>query len=148
MTKENLIDLLKQDLINEYEHMLFYLNASCQIRGLGRVELGEWLGEEARDEMNHVEQFIKLIVELSGDFVESPSWLGLPKEHETYTKPSEILKHVLAMEENVVERYTQRMDDAMALGGVDGRYVEIFLEDQILDSKSTAAHVRLILAGM
>jgi len=151
ITKEVLVDLLIEDVLKEYQHMLFYLNASCYIQGLARVELGEWLSEEARDEMKHVEEFTKLIIELGGGAKLNDKIFPLEGFRVNYSAiihPKAILQHVLDMEQEVVRRYTERMDQAVELGGVDGRYVEIFLEDQILDSKSTAAHVRQILWGM
>ena len=149
MTESELIELLKEDLINEYHHMHFYLNASCHITGLFRQEIGEFLAEEARDEMKHVEEFTKLIIEISGDTTYvSGNILPEFKPVPILRTVREILAYVLKMEEEVVERYVTRMDQAVELGGVDGRYVEIFLEDQILDSKSTAAHVRQLLAQL
>ena len=148
MTKKELVELLKEDLVNEDHHMHFYLNASCHIKGLARQEIGEFLAEEARDEMKHVEEFTKLIIELGG-YISTGSGQNLPafKHVPVLRTVNDILSYVLKMEEEVVERYVTRMDQAVELGGVDGRYVEIFLEDQILDSKSTAAHVRQLLAG-
>lgn len=152
ITKEDLVTLLVRDVLNEYQHMLFYLNAGSFIQGLARVELGEWLAEEARDEMKHVEEFTKVIIELGGgDELQQAlkNDLHLPLGSKDVLKtPRMVLEYVLAMEEEVVTNYTLRMDQAVELGGVDGRFVEIFLEEQILDSKSTAAHVRQILAGM
>lgn len=149
MTKIELVDLLIEDVLNEYKHMLFYLNASCFIQGLARVELGEWLAEEARDEMKHVEEFTKLIIELGGSekLQESFSRINLSTDIKELQDPEKILTYVLDMEEEVVKRYTQRMDDAVNVSKSDpvaGRWVEIFLEEQILDSKGTAAHVRQI----
>lgn len=144
MNKLELVNLLKEDLKNEYGHMLFYLNASICIQGPFREELGEFLRKEADDEMNHVEQFGKLILDLDGipDFDK----LDYPKTNLTNVK--DIIQYAFNMETEVVERYVQRMDDAISVGGVDGRYVEIFLEDQILDSRTTAAHLKQILKNL
>lgn len=144
MTKEDLISLLKEDLTNEYNHMLFYLAAGVNVQGPHREELGEFFAKEARDEMNHIEQFSKVIIDLGG--VPEFSMLSYPDQSEL-EKPEVILQHVFDMETKVVERYVQRMEDAMTLGGVDGRYIEIFLEEQILDSRQTAAHVKEMLKG-
>lgn len=148
MTKEDLISLLVEDTLNEYQHMLFYLNSACHIKGFAREEIGEFLANEARDEMNHVEEFTKLLIEIGGSNVVKSALMQINTKIDfldDLEDPKRILKYVLSMEEKVVERYTQRMEDAMSVGGVDGRFVEIFLEDQILDSKKTAAHVRMLL---
>jgi ferritin-like protein len=150
ITKDTFIDLLIEDTMNEYKHMLFYLNAGCHIQGLAREEIGEFLAKEARDEMNHVEAFTKVVIELGGGdkIIERLNQVSISATYQQLRDVKSILQRVLAMEEEVVERYTKRSEDAASLGGVDGRYVEIFLEDQILDSKSTAAHVRQMLVGL
>lgn len=150
MTKKELVNLLIEDTMNEYKHMLFYLNAGCHIQGLAREEIGEFLSKEARDEMNHVEAFTKVIIELGGgdQIIERLNEVSISATKEELRDVKSILQRVLAMEEEVVERYTQRTEDAASLGGSDGRFVEIFLEDQILDSKTTAAHVRQMLVGL
>ena len=150
MTKEKLVNLLIEDTMNEYKHMLFYLNSGCHIQGLAREEIGEFLSKEARDEMNHVEAFTKVIIELGGGdkIIERLNEVSISATKKELRDVKSILQRVLAMEEEVVERYTQRTEDAAMLGGSDGRFVEIFLEDQILDSKTTAAHVRQMLAGL
>jgi len=145
MTKPELVELLKEDLRNEYKHMVFYLNAGVRIIGLHREEIGEYMLKEARDEMNHVEQFSRLIIDLGG--VPDFGTIDYPKEGLMDCNPKAILRYAFEMETEVVERYVGRINDAVELGGVDGKYVEIFLEDQIMDSRSTAAHYYEMLKG-
>lgn len=148
MNQSQLVTLLKQDLQKEYQHMLFYLNASCYIQGPFREELGEFFEKEALDEMNHVKAFTKLIIELddNDDFLKE--YLNLNVDVWIYSDVKNILSHILKMEEEVVERYVQRIKDAETLETVNGKFVELFLEDQILDSKNTVMHVRQMLEKM
>lgn len=143
MTLEKFIDLLNEDLEREYSHWHFYINAAARVVGLHREELSEFFLNEAKGEMVHIGQFQHMIIGLDGaptvkvaDFVSD------------LTCPKALLVAALAIEDEVVEKYVQRMDDAVELqknGGVDkvhGRYVEIFLEDQILDSRTDADNIR------
>ena len=47
MNLETLIENLKEDLKNERKHMLFYLTNASTITGLNRIEIKEFLLEEA-----------------------------------------------------------------------------------------------------
>ena len=61
--------------------------------------------------------------------------------------PVAILRHALHMEEEVVRNYAERMDQASSLGGPDGKWVEAFLENQIIDSRTDADSIRRMLLG-
>lgn len=136
MTKQELVQKLNDDLSNEYKHMHFYLHSSFMIQGLHREELAEYLKEHAQSEFNHVQEFAKLIVGLGG--VPTKTVATYP----TLTDPQEIFEYALKMEDEVVANYVARMAEAQDLGGVDGTYVEIFLEDQVLDSRQDADNLR------
>lgn len=139
MTKNELVAKLNSDLKNELKHMHFYLHSAAVIRGLHREELREYLEEHALSEFEHVKEFTKVIVGLG----------GVPTKevnvYPTLTDPIEIIKYAVDMEDEVVSNYVERMEDAKKLGGVDGSYVEIFLEDQILDSRQDADNLRLMI---
>lgn len=142
MTKQELISLLNNDIRNEYAHMHFYLHSALLVQGLHREELREFFLEEAASEMKHVQEFGDLIVGLDAKPECMPN--AFPTN---LTHPRDILAHALKMEEEVVANYVQRMDDAVALGGVDGRWVEIFLEAQIDDSRKGADNLRQMIKG-
>jgi len=142
MNKEQLINLLNDDLSNEYKHMHFYLHSSFMIQGLHREELSEFLAESAADEFKHVQEFAKLIVGLDG----IPTTVINP--FPSLTDPKEILQYAFKMETEVTENYVNRMGHAAELGGVSGRYVEIFLEDQLIDSRTDADHIKEMLKGV
>jgi len=140
---------LNQDLANEYKHWNFYIQAMTNVQGLHREEIGEFLKKEAAGEMLHIEEFKRVIIGLGG----KPTTNAAPFAHDIVT-PKEILEYALVMEDEVVWNYVHRIDDAVMLqenGGIDkvhGKYVELFLEDQILDSRNDADHIREMLKGM
>jgi ferritin-like protein len=152
MTIENLVDLLLGDLANEYSHMHFYMQAATSIRGLHRQEIGEFFSEQAASEMKHVEEFRRLIqgiITRRNLDRKVPSAVAQFKEG--LTCPVDLLKAALEMEDQVVANYVLRhaqaedLADAGAMDAVDGTYVALFLEDQILDSRGDADNIREIL---
>ena len=141
-----LIDLLNEDLSREYSHMHFYLHASIVCRGIHREEYAEMFQREASSEMQHVSQFGKLILGLGG----TPG-TAVAGFSTGITDPTRLVEEAMRMEKEVVANYVDRMDQAVRLqenGGEDrlhGRYVEIFLEDQILHSRADVDNYREIL---
>jgi len=136
MTKEEMIQKLNGDLSNEYMHMNFYLHHAATVQGLHRSEIGEYLLEHAQSEMKHVHEFSKVIIGMGGKL----NYFFRTIKY--FVDPQEILEYALSMEDEVVANYVERMADARELGGVDGSYIEIFLEDQILDSRGDADNLR------
>jgi bacterioferritin (cytochrome b1) len=149
MTLQEMVRSLNNDLGREYMHWHFYMNAAMRIAGLHREEIQEFLLDEAKGEMAHIEQFGRLIVGLGG----TPNVAVAPFRSDL-VGPKRILEEALRIEDEVVANYVERMDQAVELqnnGGVDkvhGRYIEIFLEDQILDSRKDADHIREMIKGV
>lgn len=146
-----MIYCLNSDLVREYSHWNFYIHAAAVVKGPHREELAEFFREQAASEMKHIEQFKRLILGLGGTpttdvgitiFITQPN----------LSNPNDLLKAALEMEEEVVENYVKRIDDAdllQANGGkdkVDGKYIELFLEDQIMDSRTDADHIREMIS--
>ncbi len=149
MNLSQLISLLNEDLSREYMHWHFYMNAAIRVQTLHRAEIQELMLKEAAGEMKHIEEFGKLIVGLGGTPI-----VNVASFESNVTDPKRILEEALKIEEEVVANYVQRMDDAEkleSLGGIDkvhGRYVHIFLEDQILDSRQAVDHYKQLIAGL
>jgi len=150
MTLGTLIEHLNHDIAREYAHWHFYMNASIRVTGLHREEFSEFFLKEAQGEMTHIVEFGKLIVGLGGTPVASPDVFATAMD-----SPKDLLAETLRMEEQVVQHFVDRQDEAEALeknGGtndlVNGRRVNVFLDDQILDSRATVDHVREMLKGM
>ena len=141
MTLEKMIQLLNEDLSNEYAHWNFYLQSATNVRGLHREEVHEFLLKEAQGEMEHIESFKRLIIGLGGE----PRCQSAPFEEKKYD-PRSIFEEALRMEDGVVARYVERLEDAQQLYAagdrVNGKYIELFMEDQIMDSRGDADHIR------
>jgi bacterioferritin (cytochrome b1) len=139
MTKEELVDLLNQDLKNEWKHHCFYLHNASNITGIHAKEYKEFLLNQSKSELDHVSEFSDLIVGLGS----SPT--KVVNDYPSLTDTKEILEYALKMEEEVVENYTKRIEQAEQLGGVDGRWIIIFLEGQIEDSRKDLDELKQIL---
>lgn len=141
MNKDEMIELLLDDMSREMSHMFFYLKNSATLTGLHRQEIRELFLEEAASEMKHVQQFQDLIVGLGGDI--SGVTCNNPATH---TCPKSALHAAYEMETEVVKNYTERIKQAAELGGVDGQFIEIFLEEQLLHSRTDADNFRLLIS--
>jgi len=146
MDLNKLVEKLNEDLNREYMHMHFYLHAASTISGTDREEYREFLLDAAKSELNHIHEFTDMIIGLG--YIPTPETLSYPTN---LTRVREILEYALQIEDEVVERYVQRMDDAEELekeGGlnkVHGRFIHIFLENQIMDSRTDADNIRRML---
>lgn len=148
MTLKDMIKKLQEDQSREYSHWLFYAHAAIMVEGLHREEYREFFLDEAKDEMNHVIEFGDLIAGLGG----TPK-TKIAEYKSDLTSPVDLLHEALKMEKEVVKNYVERQNDAEELeenGGEDevhGRYINIFLDDQIKDSRQTVDHLEKILAN-
>ena len=142
MTKQEMIDLLNQDLKNEWMHLRFYLYHASQVVGLHCSEYKELLLAHAASEMKHVTEFSDMIIGLGGSPTEESNSFA------KHTSPKEIMTYALEIESKVVENYTERIKQAEELGGVDGQWLEIFLEKQVEHSREDADHFKQILRGI
>jgi len=137
---EKMLDLLNSDLSNELKHMHFYLYHASSIRGLHREELREFLLEEAASEMKHVQEFQDLIIGLGG----TPTTKA--NSFKCWTDAYTILKDALVMEEEVVDNYTDRIGQGYELlNKTNARWLEVFLEEQIMHSRTDADNIRQML---
>lgn len=141
MDKQQIIQLLNNDLKNEWKHLRFYLYHASAVTGLHCAEYKELFLKEAAGEMAHVTAFSDMIRGLGGDATHEAN------EFPRLSKPEDIMLYAIEMEEEVVSNYVQRMADALELGGTDGQWLEIFLEGQIQDSREDVDHFKQIARG-
>jgi rubrerythrin len=148
MTKEEMVLLLVGDLTNEMRHMMFYLRNAATLQGLHRQEIRELFMEEAASEMKHVQEFQDLLVGLGVNFAtvgeKRATWIDMNLVNSIliFTDPVPAVRYAMQMEDEVVENYTKRIKQAQELGGVDGQFIEIFLEEQLLHSRTDADNFR------
>lgn len=141
-----MIDILNEDLRNEKKHLLFYLYHSSVVIGPERLELKEFLTEQAKSELEHVQQFSDLIIGLGG----LPTIASANPFTYLYDNNKAILESALQMEKDVVKNYALRIEQVqtMEASPEDKKYIEIFLEDQLKDSRQDVDNIRQILKGM
>lgn len=138
-----LIENLKEDLKNERKHMLFYLTNASTITGLNRIEIREFLLEEAASEMKHVEQFQNLILGLGGK-IDNFDY----NHFDIFENAKDIIDYAFRMETEVIYNYTRRIKEAQQLDDHNGLWVEIFLEDQIAHSREDADKMKQMLRNI
>jgi len=144
MNKSELINRLNEDLVNEYTHMHFYLHSSFMVEGVYRAEVAEWLVEHAESEFKHIQEFAKVIVGLGG--IPATNHKLFPN----LTDPNEIFLYAQKLESEVVTNYVHRMEDvdgSLLLDLADKKYVQLFLEDQVLDSRGDLDEIAQFLKG-
>lgn len=145
-----MINELNTSLEKEFYHWHLYTHAAFLTTGLHREEYKEFFLEEAKGEAEHIQQFSNLIIGLGGTPIKKFSF-EMPIANEQEITNELLLQLALKMEEEVVQRYVHLMDRAEELeeyGGsnkIAGRYIHIFLEDQILDSRATVDNIKQIL---
>lgn len=145
MTFLNFIAKLNDDLKNEWRHLRFYLYHASAVTGLHTHELKEFLQDSAKGEMQHVGQFTDFIIGLGGDATTDS--FDFPK----LSDAREILSFAASMENEVVHNYVARIADLDKLAehseqaAVDKKWIEIFLEKQIEDSRQDLDHLRQLL---
>ena len=142
MNKQQMIELLNNDLKNEWKHLRFYLYHASAVVGLHCEEYKELFLKEAAGEMLHITAFSDAIIGLDGVATHEAN------DFARFTCPKDILQYAFEMEKEVVDNYTRRMKDADELGGADGQWLEIFLEGQIQDSREDVDHFRQMLRGL
>jgi rubrerythrin len=139
--KEMLINFLKEDLKNERKHMMFYLQAAACVKGINRGELKKIFKNEAADELNHVFEFSELIFQLEGEPSNGINYYPPASE---FKSASDYILYAIKMEEEVVNIYSDRIDSIDGNCSVS-KYVKLFYEEQLKDSKKTVLELSLFL---
>jgi bacterioferritin (cytochrome b1) len=148
MQLHEIVTLLNEDLKNEWKHMQFYLHHASAITGLHAHEYKEFLLEQAASEMKHVQQFSDMLFGLG---ITPTTEIN---EFSKLTSAKLILESAAAMEEDVVKNYVQRIAQLSTLTfhssaeAADAKWIEIFLEEQVKDSREDLDHLMRILAGL
>jgi hypothetical protein len=141
MTLLQMIDLLSADLRNEWKHLRFYLYHASALSGLHAEEYKEVFLKEAASEMGHVTEFSDLIWGLGG----TPT--ADSHDFPCFQDVRSALEYALAMETEVVKNYVERIEQAETLPNPEGRWITIFLEDQINHSRRDVDRFRRLLAN-
>ena len=135
---QNLIDGLNEDLAAEYQAVIMYRTYASVVSGPYRQELRAFFEGEIADELMHAALLADKIVALGG----TPTVTVAPIP--MATDPRKMLENTLRAEEETIERYKRRIEQAEKLGEVS---IKIQLEDLIVDESNHRDDIRRMLVG-
>jgi bacterioferritin len=110
ITREQLIDLLNEDLAREYQAIIAYVVYSQVLKGAEYMAIAKELEVHAKQELEHAITIAKQIDYLGGD----PA--VVPKPVKTSDKATEMLQFDLDNETETVRNYRERVVQCEALG--------------------------------
>src|ERR1700722_12705260 len=110
ISREQLADLLNEDLAREYQAIISYVVYSQVLKGAEFMSIAEQLETHAQQELNHA-----LIISRQIDYLgKMPS--VAPKPVRTSEKAKEILRFDLENENETIKNYRERVRQCEALG--------------------------------
>ncbi len=110
VSREQLIELLNQDLSREYQAIIAYVVYSQTLKGAQYMKIADELELHAKEELQHALTIAKQIDYLGG----MPT--VTPKPVKTSEKPEEMLRFDLANENETIRNYRERVRQCEALG--------------------------------
>lgn len=110
VTREQLVDLLNEDLAREYQAIIAYVVYSQVIKGAAYMDIARELEKHAGEELSHALLIAKQIDYLGGTPIVTPKPVKLSE------KPEELLQFDLANERETIAHYRNRIRQAEALG--------------------------------
>ena len=124
MDKQTLIDNLNEDLSGELSAIIQYITYAAKANGPYRPQLAQFFLEEVADEQLHAQYLANKIAAMGGE----PSTTARPVPAAGTNR--EMLEAVLAAELQATKDYTQRAQEADALGD---KGLAVQLEDMVRD---------------
>ena len=110
VSRQQLIDLLNEDLAREYQAIIAYVNYSQVLKGAAYMAIAAELEKHAKEELDHAIIIAKQIDYLGGD----PT--VMPKPVRTSDKATEMLHFDLENERETILNYRARIKQCEALG--------------------------------
>ena len=110
LTREQLVELLNEDLAREYQAIIAYVVYSQVIKGAKYMDIARELEKHAGEELSHALLVAKQIDYLGG----TPS--VTPKPVKLSDKPEDLLQFDLANERETIAHYRNRIRQAEAMG--------------------------------
>jgi bacterioferritin len=136
ITREQLVDLLNEDLAREYQAVIQYRTYATTVSGVYRLELREFFEAEIADELGHARILADKIVTLGGRPATSAAAVK-------YTEDAkEMLRNALEDEEATVQRYVERREQAEACGEYG---LAVDFDDLIRDETRHRDELRMLL---
>lgn len=121
---QELIDGLNKDLAAELGAVIQYTTYAAVATGVHRPTLVAFFEGEIADEQGHAQFLANKIVALGGTPTTTPDKITIGKTNR------ELLEAVLEAETQAIKGYTERLDQAEAIGDIG---LKVQLEDQIRD---------------
>jgi len=110
LTREQMIELLNDDLAREYQAIIAYVAYSQMMKGAAYTDIARELEKHAGEELSHALQIAKQIDYLGGTPV------VVPKPVKLSDKPEDLLRFDLENERETVAHYRVRIRQAEAMG--------------------------------
>ena len=110
VTREQLVELLNEDLAREYQAIIAYVIYSQKIKGPQYMDIAQELELHASEELTHALKIAKQIDYLGGMPVATPKPVKISDD------AKEMLKADLENERETIAHYRQRIRQAEALG--------------------------------
>jgi bacterioferritin len=110
ITREEMVQLLNEDLSREYQAIIAYTIYSQVIKGPGYTDIARELETHAGEELQHAIKIAKQVDYLGG----MPA--STPKPVKTFEKAVEMLRADLENERETIANYRQRIRQAEAMG--------------------------------
>jgi bacterioferritin len=110
VTRQQLTDLLNEDLAREYQAIIAYVAYSQMLKGAEYMSIAKELEQHAAEELEHALTVSKIVDYLGGDPTVTP------KPVKTSNKATEMLRFDLENENETVRNYRTRVRQAEALG--------------------------------
>lgn len=110
VTREQLIELLNQDLAREYQAIIAYVVYSQVIKGAQYMEIAKELTKHAKQELEHALVIAKQIDYLGGTPVVTPKPVKLADD------PKALIRFDLENETETIREYRNRVRQCEALG--------------------------------
>ena len=110
VTREQMVELLNEDLAREYQAIIAYVAYSQMMKGAAYTDIARELEKHAGEELSHALQICKQIDYLGG----TPT--VVPKAVKLSDKPQDLLRFDLENERETVAHYRIRIRQAEAMG--------------------------------
>jgi bacterioferritin len=126
ITRENLVDLLNEDLAREFQAIIAYVNYSQVLKGAAYMNIAAELEKHAAEELSHALILSNQIDYLGG----MPT--TVPKPVKTSEKAEEMLRFDLDNENETIRNYRRRVKQCDELGefATAEHIREILLDEQ------------------
>ncbi|MBE2284000.1 MAG: ferritin-like domain-containing protein [Prosthecobacter sp.] len=110
LSREEMIDLLNEDLAREYQAIIAYVVYSQTLKGAEYTSIADELATHAAEELSHALQIAKQIDYCNG----TPT--TIPREVKVSDKPKDMLRFDLENEQETIRHYRQRIRQAETMG--------------------------------